>query len=715
MSSFRTDGRASKSARVARWGDVYEPSQSVINASRKRIPGLEDVELIQVTTATTTYVYITNQSAGPRPDEFSPSARVNTFPSMEPEKTCQLLEAHLQLYHNQIKNISSRDIDIQMASLPPSLLDTINRGQNERRNQNKEQTRFNPLSPTSSSLSSVGSFNNRGSTGQSSLEIQHITSQDMVAPQSAMHSMSVNLGAPNEQIFIGESENDDPTKDVVERGIITEEQARGIYERFMNGSKNFLPLFDPVRDTYDSIRSRSLFCFTVIIYLASRAVPELRSNNHLQRVLQDEAQKLAEESFFERPTKLETVQGMILLAAYSEKSWFSTALILRTALDSGLEKSLDTLLAQTNTPRSYLSATMEDRILVWQTRTWLITYTTELDIAAGTGRKSRVNELDVAKLRKYLDYPLSLPSDMPRARRTIDSTTAGQLLSTELPAIMARLEEWWKTWDRIHDQNGFHAGAFQRSSLKYMLNYARVYVLCATIARIQKRPSSEVLADPESDAVLGLWKSLVEIIMGQMAWLVNESAYRCQLTWAPTYPALTIAFITTFAVRVARWHPALIDQSLVLQRAQQISEILKLPPYPDIHRTVSIFSNYASALFAERSSATNQGTATSNTAGPSIQPRQGADNPRSDSGLFDMSHDQVQEQPLQRNAQTQGDSLSEEGRTGEARPDPALPRLLGEMNIPNWTLSTSIADSFDLFEEGQSDVFDFLPSMPSIS
>jgi hypothetical protein len=132
---------------------------------------------------------------------------------------------------------------------------------------------------------------------------------------------------------------------------------------------------------------------------------------------------------------------------------------------------------------------------------------------------------------------------------------------------MARLEEWWKTWDGIHDrkesiacrnrndadrvENGFHAGAFQRSSLKYMLNYARVYVLCATIARIQKRPSSEVLPDPESDAVLGLWKSLVEIIMGQMAWLVNESAYRCQLTWAPTYPALTIAFISRFSLLCA--------------------------------------------------------------------------------------------------------------------------------------------------------------------
>lgn len=180
----------------------------------------------------------------------------------------------------------------------------------------------------------------------------------------------------------------------------------------MGGSKNFLPLFDPIRDTFDSIRSRSLFCFSVIMYLASRSAVEMRSDTHLQRVLQDEAQRLAEDSFFERPTKVETVQGMVLLAAYSEKTWFSTALILRTALDSGLEKSLDRLLSQENVPRSSLSATMEDRKLVWQTRTWLISFTLELDVASGTGRKSRIAEVNVAKLRKFLEYPLSLPCDM---------------------------------------------------------------------------------------------------------------------------------------------------------------------------------------------------------------------------------------------------------------------------------------------------------------
>jgi hypothetical protein len=43
-----------------------------------------------------------------------------------------------------------------------------------------------------------------------------------------------------------------------------------------------------------------------------------------------------------------------------------------------------------------------------------------------------------------------------------------------------------------------------------------------------------------------------------------------------------------------------------------------------------------------------------------------------------------------------------------------LPRIPGTMEAPNWTVSNSIADSFGLFEEGQNDIFDFLPMMPSM-
>lgn len=266
--------------------------------------------------------------------------------------------------------------------------------------------------------------------------------------------------------------------------------------RFMGGSKNFLALFDPIRDTFDSIRSRSLFCFSVIIYLASRGVMDLRSDTHLQRVLQDEAQRLAEDSFFERPTKVETVQGMILLAAYSEKTWFSTALILRTALDSGLEKSLDALLSQENVPRSYLSASMADRKLVWQTRTWLISFTLELDVASGTGRKSRIDAVDTTKLRKFLEYPLSLPCDLRtisiievhqlrskstgsvrlvranqrlgQSRMSIENCkTISEIVQVELPAVMARLQTWWNTWDEIHDSKWAVAHSRQANGRRY--------------------------------------------------------------------------------------------------------------------------------------------------------------------------------------------------------------------------------------------------------
>jgi hypothetical protein len=104
--------------------------------------------------------------------------------------------------------------------------------------------------------------------------------------------------------------------------------------------------------------------------------------------------------------------------------------------------------------------------------------------------------------------------------------------------------------------NGFHAGAFQRSSLKLMINYARIFVLCASLARIQKLQSTASNSEPETmeQSVLDLWQSLVTTIMDQLAFLITEPSYRCQLTWAPTYPALTIAFVSKLHHILSQYH-----------------------------------------------------------------------------------------------------------------------------------------------------------------
>ncbi|BCS24976.1 uncharacterized protein APUU_41420S [Aspergillus puulaauensis] len=209
----------------------------------------------------------------------------------------------------------------------------------------------------------------------------------------------------------------------------------------------------------------------------------------------------------------------------------------------------------------------------------------------------------------------------------------------------------------------------------------------------------------EPDAVLNLWRELVEVIESQLTFLVTESAYRCQLIWAPTYPALTIAFITTFAIRVARWHPTLINRRLVLQRVRQILEYLKQPPYPDIHRTVQIFVNYAGALLTEQDLCNND----------SSNPQHGAAAPlrtpeidsASTSDFNQTGAGPSSENPMLR-VEKEADLTA--SSAAEPRPEPVLPRLLG-YDIPNWNLTAPIADSFDLFEEGQTDIFDFLPDL----
>lgn len=85
-----------------------------------------------------------------------------------------------------------------------------------------------------------------------------------------------------------------------------------------------------------------------------------------------------------------------------------------------------------------------------------------------------------------------------------------------------------------------------------MLIYAEIFVLCASLARIQKLQPMSSNSESEiiDQNVMGLWQSLVAKIMDQLAFLINEPSYRCQLPWAPTYPALTMAFVSKSCMAV---------------------------------------------------------------------------------------------------------------------------------------------------------------------
>jgi hypothetical protein len=79
-----------------------------------------------------------------------------------------------------------------------------------------------------------------------------------------------------------------------------------------------------------------------------------------------------------------------------------------------------------------------------------------------------------------------------------------------------------------------------------MLLYARIFALCTSLARIQKLQPTGSNSESEviDQSVMNLWQTLVTTILDQLAFLINEPSYRCQLPWAPTYPALTMAFVS---------------------------------------------------------------------------------------------------------------------------------------------------------------------------
>ena len=177
----------------------------------------------------------------------------------------------------------------------------------------------------------------------------------------------------------------------------------------MTGSNCFLPIFDPALDTFDSLRTRSPFCFSVILAAAARAEDELHASDSLSQICQNEARRLAAETLFAGVPQLEDVQAMAILAAFSERTWFAIGHATQMALDLGLQHALPQLLKRINSNDQ--KARKEDRILIAHARTWLTLLHIELEIAAGTAHRPRLEQMDPAKLRLFSTYPFLRPSD----------------------------------------------------------------------------------------------------------------------------------------------------------------------------------------------------------------------------------------------------------------------------------------------------------------
>lgn len=94
--------------------------------------------------------------------------------------------------------------------------------------------------------------------------------------------------------------------------------------------------------------------------------------------------------------------------------------------------------------------------------------------------------------------------------------------------------------------NGYPEESFQRTSLQMARGYARIFMGCALIGKIQLLSSKESLAFlddslPKSPAAEILsW--IIRVVFNQLSSMAQSSAYKWHLRWAPTSHVLTLAF-----------------------------------------------------------------------------------------------------------------------------------------------------------------------------
>lgn len=170
-----------------------------------------------------------------------------------------------------------------------------------------------------------------------------------------------------------------------------------------------MSIFDFVIDTFDSLRTREPFCFVVILALACcvEQIPDFPEIS--KSMVQDEVKRLAAQSLFKRPATLGSVQAMLLLAAYTDESWFAVGHALQMARDLKLDLALPALVSNSEMQSVPLR---KQKYLIRHVRIWLALCFIEREIAAGTATRSRIEPIDIGLLQKFRNHPLYSAADL---------------------------------------------------------------------------------------------------------------------------------------------------------------------------------------------------------------------------------------------------------------------------------------------------------------
>ncbi|WWC61081.1 uncharacterized protein I303_103659 [Kwoniella dejecticola CBS 10117] len=379
--------------------------------------------------------------------------------------------------------------------------------------------------------------------------------------------------------------------DAISEGLVSEQEGREMFKIYYMGSSNFIPCFDPKYDTWESLRARSPFGLTTIIFVGARVRDGGGPPSAAQSLCRSHAEKIAVNTLFHPVQRIEAVQSMILLSAYRDSGWLPGGHAVRLALDMGINRSFLHLLRTGMGKGKSESDLEQERSLVVQSRTWLCLYLMEHQMAYGTGRPAIIREDEtIHQCRRLLEHPLSIPSDA-RLVSTVEMTALRSPLHIELTSApdlpiaegtLKRLKQantdfdaWERYWDRVlSDRFGKGKGDFFRESLVIQRQYAELFVNSQLLRGI--REPADVAKMPEEKRVLAI--RAMRNAQKCLDICLHGDNYRNGLKYAVHYTHVCAAFAASFLIRIARLFPHELNLKKTAKDIEELANVLSQIP-----------------------------------------------------------------------------------------------------------------------------------------
>ncbi|KZS98190.1 hypothetical protein SISNIDRAFT_546194 [Sistotremastrum niveocremeum HHB9708] len=363
---------------------------------------------------------------------------------------------------------------------------------------------------------------------------------------------------------------------VVEKGLVSDQEARELYHIFFSGCHYFIPLFDPAYDTYENLKERTPFCFDAILAVAGK----IKSGNGAPSTTfykcLEEAQGIARSTLFGPVVRKEAVQAMLLLAAWSTSGWLPSGHAMRMALDLGLHRALEKLADGACKHRSE----EEERDLVVSSRIWLCLYWFDHQMSMGTGRPVILrDENSIRHYRILLTHPMSSPTDV-RLISLIELVSQRiQIYDTLSPvegapthsalAFVRRanlaLDKWWADCDELHRQ-AMDEEHLLRKILQGELYYTKLWLICLAL----RGTSWDKMPFDQRELAF----QAKEAASNCLAMFLNSHTYRAALRYSVHDSLVTATFSGLFLLKMANLFPGDLDLGTLIAQVEQMSQLL---------------------------------------------------------------------------------------------------------------------------------------------